>query len=126
MEIISKKILIIEDDLPILKGIADKFELEGFSVISAKDGEEGLSYALKERPDLIILDYRMPKMDGFAMLEKLRADEWGKTALVIMWSNSYSSDTKNRAKALGAIDFLVKSDWEYKDVVRKVRQVLGI
>lgn len=124
METPAKKILIVEDEPPILNGIADKFTFEGFTSIKAKDGKEGLKLALEQHPDLILLDYRMPNTDGFVLLEKLRDDEWGKNARVIMWSNSHGADTVNRAKQLGVLDFLIKSDWEYKDVVRRAREAL--
>lgn len=125
-ELLNKKVLIVEDETSILNGIADKFAFMGFNVLKARDGEEGLLQALKEHPDLILLDYRMPNVDGLTMLSKLREDPWGSNARVIMWSNSHSTGTVERAKKLGALDFLVKSDWEYKDVVKKVKGVLGI
>lgn len=121
----GQKILIVEDEGPILKGITLKFLLEGFVVISADDGETGLEKALNEHPDMILLDYRMPNMDGFDVLLRLRNDAWGKTAKVIMWSNSHSNEIKDRASSLGVLDFLVKSEWEYKDIVRKVREKLA-
>lgn len=125
MDTPPKKVLIVEDELPILNGISDKFTYEGFSVLKAKDGQDGLDKALKDHPDLILLDNLMPNTDGFYLLENLRKDEWGKNARVIMWSNSHDARTQYRAKKLGTLYFMVKSDWEYKDVVRKVREILG-
>ncbi len=125
MDTQKKKILIVEDETPILNGIADKFEFEGFIALRAHNGKEGLEQALKEHPDLILLDYRMPNFDGFYLLENLRKDEWGKTANAIMWSNSHSTGTVERAKNFTVADFLVKSDWEYRDVVKRVREILG-
>ena len=126
METSAKKVLIVDDDMPILKGISDKFTHEGFLVINAKNGEEGLSMALKEHPDLIITDILMPKVDGLFFLESLRKNEWGKDAPVFIWSNSHNSSTLEQAKKLGVIEFLVKSDWEYRDIVNKVREILGV
>lgn len=123
---LNKKILIIEDEISILNGIADKFAFVGFSALKAGNGEEGLVRALKEHPDLILLDYRMPNMDGLTMLSRLREDSWGSGARVIMWSNSHSAGTIERAKKLGVLDFLVKSDWEFKNVVEKVKEVLNM
>ena len=74
----GKKILIVEDDNSVRKVFKDRLLQEGFSIIEASDGEEGLATALKEHPDLILLDILMPKMDGMTMLSKLHQDEWGR------------------------------------------------
>lgn len=120
----QKKILIIEDELSILNGISDKFTYEGFLVTKAINGQDGLDKALKEHPDFIIVDNLMPNTDGFYFLENLRKDKWGKDALVVMWSNSHDSNTIGRAKKIGILDFMIKSEWEYRDVVKKVREYL--
>ncbi|MGC9599046.1 MAG: response regulator [Minisyncoccia bacterium] len=126
MDAPPKKILIVEDETLILNGISDKFAFEGFSVLKASNGQEGLAKALADHPDVILVDYLMPNTDGFYLLENLRKDKWGKNARVIMWSNSHDSNTMARAKKLGVFDFMVKSEWEYRDVVKKVRKVLKI
>lgn len=120
----QQKILIIEDELSILNGISDKFTHEGFLVLKAVNGQDGLDKALQEHPDFIIVDNLMPNTDGFYFLENLRKDKWGKDALVVMWSNSHDSNTITRAKKIGILDFLIKSEWEYRDVVKKVREYL--
>lgn len=120
----QQKILIIEDEASILNGISDKFTHEGFFVIKAVNGQDGLDKALKEHPDFIIVDNLMPNTDGFYFLENLRKDKWGKSALVIMWSNSHDSSTVTRARKIGILDFMIKSEWEYRDVVKKVREYL--
>lgn len=122
----QQKILIIEDELSILNGISDKFIHEGFLVTKAINGQDGLDKALKERPDFIIVDNLMPNTDGFYFLENLRKDKWGKGALVIMWSNSHDSNTVRRAKKIGILDFMIKSEWEYRDLVKKVREYLNV
>ena len=122
----QQNILIIEDELSILNGISDKFIHEGFLVTKAINGQDGLDKALKDHPDFIIVDNLMPNTDGFYFLENLRKDTWGKGALVIMWSNSHDSITIGRAKKIGVLDFMIKSDWEYKDLVKKVREYLDV
>lgn len=124
MDTTQKKVLIVEDEAAILNGISDKFTHEGFLTFKAKDGEEGLNKALKEHPDFILVDNLMPGTDGFFFLDNLRKDEWGKNAKVIMWSNSHDSNTIARAKKLGVLDFMIKSEWEYRDVVKKVKEAL--
>jgi len=125
MDIPQRKVLIIEDELSILNGISDKFTHEGFLVTKATNGQVGLDSALKEHPDFILVDNLMPDTDGFYFLENLRKDKWGKNARVIMWSNSQDSATIARAKKIGVLDFMIKSDWEYRDVVKKVKEILG-
>ena len=120
----QKKVLIIEDEITILNGISDKFTHEGFFVLKANNGQEGLDVALKEHPDFIIVDNLMPNTDGFYFLENIRKNEWGKNALIIMWSNSHDSTTINRAKKIGVFDFMIKSEWEYRDIVNKVKEAL--
>ncbi len=124
MSTIQKRILIIEDEVSLLNGISDKFTHDGFLVTQATNGQDGLNKALSEHPDFIIVDSLMPNTDGFYFLEKLRADKWGKGAPVVMWSNSHDSSTMSRAKKIGILDFMVKSDWEYRDVVKKVNEYL--
>lgn len=125
MDTLLKKILIIDDEPAILNGISDKFTHEGFLVIKATDGEDGLDKAIKNHPDFIIVDNLMPNTDGFYFLENLHKDAWGKNARVVMWSNSHDANTIKRAKKLGVIDFMIKSEWEYRDVVKKVKEALG-
>lgn len=124
MSTTQKKILIIEDELSILNGISDKFTHEGFLVTKAVNGKDGLDKALSEHPDFIMVDNLMPNTDGFYFLENLRKDKWGKNALVIMWSNSHDSNTISRAKKIGVLDFMIKSEWEYRDLVNKVNEYL--
>lgn len=120
------KILIVEDELPLLKVLTDKFTAEGFTVIQAKDGSEGLAVALKEHPDLILLDIIMPVMDGMTMLKKLREDNWGQNAPVVMLTNLSDSKNVSDAIASGIGDFLVKSDWTLEDLLTKVKSRLGL
>lgn len=82
-----KKALIIEDDAYIRDMFSDKFKTEGFMVLLASNGEEGLASALGNKPDIILLDIAMPKMDGIEMLKKLRTDAWGSKARVMILTN---------------------------------------
>jgi DNA-binding response OmpR family regulator len=126
MNKINKKILLIEDDAPLRNVLRDKFTIEGFDVIDAKDGEEGLAKALSEHPDLIMLDIILPKMDGITMLKKLREDAWGRDVHVFMLTNL--SDNEKVADALqnNAFEYFVKSDIKIEDLVTKVRGTLGV
>lgn len=126
MSDISKIILIVEDEAPLLNGLGDKFSREGFTVLKATDGKEGLDCALAKHPDFVLLDKYMPNMNGLEMLQRLRQDAWGKSVPVMMWSNSHGDKTIAEAQSYGIVDFIVKSDWEFKDIVQKVKDIIGI
>lgn len=124
---LNKKILIVEDEAPLRNAVSDILSFEGFEVFQAKNGQEGLDIALKEQPDLILLDLMMPIMDGLTMLEKLRQDPgFGKTAAVILLTNINDPEKVAMATEAGSYDFLVKSDWNIEDVVKKIKTRLGI
>lgn len=117
-------ILIVEDEVSLRNALCNKLMREGFNILEAKNGEEGLEVALREKPDLILLDIVMPKMDGMAMLTKLREDQWGKDAKVIMLTNLSDNDKIAKSLENGAFEYLVKTDWKLEDVVAKVRERL--
>ncbi len=120
----QKKILIVEDEMPLANAIKDKLSKEGFSCILAKNGEEGLEMALSEKPDLVLLDIIMPRMDGMTMLSELRKDKWGMEVPVILLTNLSESKKVDEATAHQVYDYLVKSDWKLEDVVEKVKEKL--
>jgi DNA-binding response OmpR family regulator len=121
----KKKILIVEDESSLRNALRDKLMLEGFIALEAKDGEEGLEVALRDHPDLILLDIIMPKMDGLTMLKKLREDVWGKNTKVILLTNLSDNERVSEALLQGSYDYLVKSDWKIGDVVAKIRSRLS-
>jgi len=125
-QIIKKKILVIEDEPAYQHTLAEKLGMEGFVVLGAKNGEEGLVMALREHPDLILLDIIMPKMDGITMLSKLREDEWGKDVKVVIFSNlaemgKVASDLKDK----GVYKYIVKTDIKLGDLVQKIREFMN-
>lgn len=118
------KIMIVEDD-PTLRDIyTTRFSAEGYTVVSAADGEAALSTAVKEKPDLILLDIMMPKISGFDVLDILRATpETKETKIVVMSALSQTSDIE-KGKSLGANAYLVKSQVTLSEVVEKVKAIL--
>ena len=123
----KKTILIVEDEPALLKVYADGLTEEGFRVLQARDGEEGLAAALREGPNLILLDIVMPKMDGLTMLKKLRAEnEWGKYVPVIILTNLDSNAEATNAFASLAYDFLVKSNNSIKDVIKIIKEKINV
>ncbi len=124
----KKKILIIEDDLPMLKALSDTFTNLDFFVTTARDGEEGLRFALKTIPDVILLDILMPRMDGMTMLKRLRQDTWGKTVPVIILTNvnPESNETLYDVTETAPAYYLIKTDTTLDGIVEKVKEVLKI
>lgn len=120
-----KKILIIEDELAYLTLLRDQLTVEGYRVIAAENGEEGLRIIKKEKLDLILLDIRMPKMDGMTMLELLRKDEEIKETKVIMLTNLTPDDKIIRGVVTGQpAYYFVKSDTQFSDLLAKIKEIL--
>jgi DNA-binding response OmpR family regulator len=103
------RVLFIEDDPAVAEMYKLKLELDGYTVTVAKDGEEGLQMASATPPDIIFLDTRLPKMDGFAVLERLRSAERTKEIPVIILSNYGERELVDRGLKLGALEYLIKS-----------------
>lgn len=117
-------VLIIEDDV-FLSGIYQKkFEMEGFKVIIAGDGESGWQTAKKKKPDIILLDILLPKLDGFAVLEKLKKDAETKNIPVILLTNLGQKDDVEKGLEQGAVDYLIKAHFKPSEVVDKVSKIL--
>lgn len=121
---INKKILIVEDDKDFLFILQKRFSSEGLSVITAKDGEEGLSMAEEEKPDLILLDILLPKMDGIAMANKLK--ESNNNTPIIFLTNVKDVGYTNESIKSGEWEYLIKSDLHIDDIVAKVKSKLGL
>ena len=120
-----KTVLIIEDEEPMLEVLGDKFIDDGFAVLKAKNGEEGLKIALLEHPDLIILDIIMPRMDGITMFKELRKDEWGRKAKVILLTALSDYKEAKKLEKEGVCEYFVKSDLNLKDLMKKVSRMFG-
>ena len=103
------RVLFIEDDPTVAQMYKLKLELDGYQVTMAKDGEEGLQLASEVRPDIIFLDIRLPKMDGFAVLERLRGNEQTRHIPVVILSNYGERELVERGLKLGALEYLIKS-----------------
>jgi len=119
------KILLIEDDPLIVKIYKTRLSADGYEVISADNGEAGLKLAQEAPPDLIVLDIMMPKMDGFGVLEKLRAGEPTKGIPILVYSNLAAEGEVERAKKLGATEFIVKANISPTEMVAKIKQYLS-
>ena len=103
------RVLFIEDDPAVAEMYKLKLELDGYTVTVAKDGEEGLELANQAPSDIIFLDTRLPKMDGFAVLERLRSTDRTREIPVIILSNYGERELVDRGLKLGALEYLIKS-----------------
>ncbi len=101
--------LFVEDDPTVAQMYRLKLELDGYQVIMAKDGEEGLRLANEIKPDLVFLDIRLPKVDGFAVLEGLRSRDETRNVPVVILSNYGEQELVERGLKLGALEYLIKS-----------------
>jgi sigma-B regulation protein RsbU (phosphoserine phosphatase) len=119
----SKKILIIEDEADILELLVDKFVSEKFKVFQSTSAEKGIKLALENKPDFILLDIILLKMDGITMLKKLRQDPWGKNVPVIILSNVTDQTKVSEAMRLGVYDYIIKTNLILNDLVKQVKEV---
>jgi CheY-like chemotaxis protein len=122
-----KKILLVEDEEIMIDLLQRKLSREGYEVFVARDGEEGLKRMreMDPKPDLILLDIIMPKMGGFEVMEEMAKDENLKKIPVIVISNSGQPVELDRAKKLGAKDWLIKTEFDPKEVLEKVKKQIG-
>ncbi len=118
------KLMLVEDDNNLREIYGARLQAEGYEIVSAKDGEEALALAVKERPDLIISDVMMPKISGFDMLDILRSTPETKDTKVIMMTALSQKEDQERGEKLGADRYLVKSQVTLEDVVRVVDEVV--
>lgn len=121
----AKKVLLVEDEELILRLLEKKLIQEGYEVSCAKDGLEGLEKMRQNPPDLILLDIVMPKMGGFEVMEEMQKDPNLAQIPVIVISNSGQPVELDKAKELGAQDWLIKTQFDPKEVLEKVKKQIG-
>ncbi|MFH1308800.1 MAG: response regulator, partial [Patescibacteria group bacterium] len=118
------KILFVEDEPSLQKAISEILTQEGHNVLTASDGEEGLSMSKEKDVDLILLDLILPKKDGFEVLKSLKEDEKTKDIPVIVLTNLEGTGDVEKALSLGATTYLVKANYELEDVLKTVKEHL--
>src|SRR5258707_15491473 len=115
------RLLIIEDELPMRTALADCLESEGYRVLTAADGESGLNRALEEKPDLILLDLMMPRLDGFAICAELR--RLSNPVPILMLTAKGQIEDRVHGLDVGADDYLVKP-FSTEELLARVRALL--
>jgi DNA-binding response OmpR family regulator len=120
------RILLVEDDIGLAQAYKLRLEAEGFEVMHCADGEKALQAAVDYMPDLILLDIMMPKISGFDVLDILRSTpKVAHVKIIILTALGLPSD-QQRAKDLGADDYMIKSQAVVSDVVKRIRYHLGM
>lgn len=119
------KIAIIEDDRPIAAMYTMKLKAADYDVSVAYDGEEGLELCQKTKPNLILLDIKMPQLNGDEMLQKLRETDWGSDVQVVVLTNVSKDEAPSSLKLLNVDRYIVKAHHTPSQVVDVVREVLA-
>jgi DNA-binding response OmpR family regulator len=101
-------VLVADDDADIVRFVEVNLRLEGFQVVTARDGQEALTKALEVRPDVVLLDVLMPRIDGYTVCSRLRADDRGAAIAVILLTANFITADQEVARQAGADDFVVK------------------
>ena len=120
----KSSVLIIEDDENVRELYAFALAKAGFEIIKAKDGGEGVRLALKEHPDLILVDIIMPVLDGHKVVKEIREDSWGKKAKIIYLTNKEDVVNVVYAKELEAEDYIIKANTDVQDLVEIIKKHL--
>lgn len=122
----ANKILIVEDDMAMRDIVIHKLLAHGFDVKEAEDGRVGIDLALKEKPDLVLLDLMLPEVDGFKVLETIRADKDPNIANtpVIILSNLWSNKDILRTKDLKVQAYMVKAYFTTEEILNKINEIL--
>lgn len=121
----GKTVLIVEDDQFLRELAAKKLTKEGYTVFTAEDGEKGVEEFKNNLPGLVILDIILPGIDGYEVLKQIRQDPNGANVPVVVLSNMGQEDDIERAKELGATDYLVKAQFSFGEIVKKIQEVIG-
>lgn len=119
------KIIIIENDKFLSDIYKTKFELEGFKVTAINDGEKGLKAIQTKKPDIVLLDVLLPKLDGFTILQMLKKDETTKDIPVVILTCLGQKEDVQKGLAMGAADYLIKAHFKPAETVEKVKKLLN-
>jgi DNA-binding response OmpR family regulator len=121
----AKTVLIVEDEQSMQRALKNKLEHAGYTVLAADDGEKAIEALRSTKPDLVLLDLIMPKLDGISVLRQMKGDDAFRGVPVVILTNLSSGDKVAEAMQLGTFDFLVKANYSLDDVLKKVNDRLG-
>jgi len=120
----NKRILIIDDEPDLLTALKTRFEAAGYEVLVAQDGAKGLEMARKEKPDLIILDLMIPKINGFRVCRLIKFDETYKHIPIIILTVKAEEEDKNLGMEVGA-DYYMTKPFDEKVLLQTVKNYVG-
>jgi len=120
----EKVILLVDDDLTLREMYEERLKAEGFNIIQASNGEEAIKKAKDNKPNVILLDIMMPKINGFDVLKELKADADIKDVPVIVLTALIQDVDRLQGKKLGAADYIVKSETMPGEVIEKIKKVI--
>lgn len=119
-------ILIVEDDELLLRALYLVFHNSNYTIATAPDGDTGLKMAQRLKPNIVLLDLLLPKMNGFDFLKYIKADPKLKDIPVIVLSNISDTEKVKEAQEIGNNEYLIKADWNVIDVAKKIKDILGL
>lgn len=119
-----KTILLVEDDPILSRMYSEKFKFEGYNVLHAQDGMEGLEMAQSQKADIILLDIMLPKLSGTDLLERLRSTPKGKDIPVVVLTNLAEKEEMEKARTLGAKEYLVKAMQTPEAVINTLKKYI--
>lgn len=121
----KRKVLLVDDEPSIIKTVGKRLEIEGFEVIIAMDGEEALAKAQSEKPDLIILDLMLPKVNGFEVCSQLKKDRNSKEIPVVtIFSGRGNDEDKDKCLEMGAAAYVTKGKGA-SELIAQIKALLG-
>jgi len=121
----AKTILLVDDDVTLREMYEERLKVEGFIITQAANGEDAIKLAKENKPQIILLDIMMPKVNGFDVLKDLKADPATKDIPVIVLSALIQDVDRVEGKKLGAVDYIVKSETMPGEVIEKIKKAIG-
>jgi len=120
----KKKILIVEDETALLYALQSQLAIEGFKTFVASDGEKALKLLLEVKPDIVVLDIVLPKLDGWNFLQRVKSEQDYKDIPIVIISNLSDDASRKRGIKLGAKDYLAKIDYSMEELVSKIKKLV--
>lgn len=121
----KKRVLIVEDSPYLAESLVDMLSIKNYEALVAPTGREGVQMAIEEQPDLILLDIRLPDIDGYEVFRRIRANEWGKDAKIMVLTASESTDIISKNIDLELENVLFKPEWSVQDLLNRIEERLN-
>ena len=117
----TRVVLIVEDEAPLRELYTNLLEEHGISVITAETGQAGVTLALEQHPDVIVMDVMLPDISGHEAVAQIRRDNWGKTAKIIYLTNRSDAESVTEAVAHKSDEYIIKAHTDNQEFLNKVR-----